>query len=312
MFGNVFRKSHVRYALNRWVLPRLGNEPLGLKNLSQRAWPKVAALTAAHAYADQIESIEWTESSDSDGTELLEQYALTSRPVLLKGYATSSVEARWTIEWVRAQVGSMMVEIRVGDYASAPGEPEQVLMRLADFVDYLLGQAPFPYPERLADGKGPYLGNKPIPTLDQYLPSPRFLSERPSSNYWLGSAGSCTPLHCHQHGDFLVFQLIGHRRFVLIPPHEALLVGYMPVNMNICTAAFDPFAPDQEQFPGAIHRLYGDLEPGDALLLPGFWFHAVQITEPSMSATRSRKSMPAVIGGGPVQSWRSRPYSRGW
>jgi len=326
LFDKIFRKSylryalnrwvlqHLRYALNRWVLPRLGNEPLAIKNLSQKAWPTVAALNSERTYTDQIECIEWEPARTSDGTDLLEDYARTSRPLLLKGYATSSIGGSWALEWVKQVAGATMAQIRVGNYASAPGGPEIVLMRLADFVDYLLGQSAFPHPDRLVDGMGPYLGNMPIPHLDEYLPCPRFLGEAPSTLFWLGNAGARTPLHCHQHGDFLIVQLIGHRRFVLIPPHEALLVGYLPVNINISTAAFDPFRPDRDQFPGMdhIHRLRVDLEPGDALLIPGFWFHAVQIAEPSMSATRSRNSMPAAIGGGPLQPWRTRPFSRGW
>jgi hypothetical protein len=84
--------------------------------------------------------------------------------------------------------------------------------------------------------------------------------------------------------------------------------------MNICTAAFDPFKPDCERFPGSdrIHRLRCDLEPGDALLLPGFWFHAVQIVEPSMSATRTRSYMPSAVGAGPVGPWCTRAFTRGW
>jgi hypothetical protein len=188
------------------------------------------------------------------------------------------------------------------------------MMRLAEFVDYLLGESYFPHPDRLVDGMGPYLGNMPIPSLNEYLPSPRFLAEAPGIHFWLGSASSGTPLHCHQHGDFFVQQLIGRRKFLFVPPHEAPLVGCLPVNINISTAAFDPFEPDEGQFPGAdqIHVLQADLEPGDALLIPGFWFHAIKISEPSMSATCSRNSMPAAVGGGPLQLWKTRPYSRGW
>ena len=38
------------------MLPRLGVEPLATKNLLQKAWPKVAALTSARQYTDQVES----------------------------------------------------------------------------------------------------------------------------------------------------------------------------------------------------------------------------------------------------------------
>lgn len=304
----------LRYALNRWVLPRLGSEPLAIKNLNQKAWPTVAALTSERTYTDQIECVEWEPTNNSDGTDLLEEYARASRPLVLKNYAFPDVGGAWTLEWIKQVAGDTMTKIRVGDYASAPGDPEIVPMQLGEFIDYILGQSAFPQPDRLVDGLGPYLGNAPLSLLDEHLPSPRFLGDAPGTHYWLGSSGSQTPLHCHQHGDFLIQQLVGNRKFVLVPPHEALLVGCLPVNLNICTATFDPFDDDPDRFPGSdhIHSLHAELEPGDALLLPGFWFHAVQIEGSSMSATRSRNSMPAVIGGGPLQPWREPPIGRGW
>jgi len=88
----------------------------------------------------------------------------------------------------------------------------------------------------------------------------------------------------------------------------------MPVDVNLCTAAFNPFAPDRDQFPGMdlIHRLHCELEPGDALLIPGFWFHAIRLEEPSLSTSYFGGSMPAAIGGGSVQPWRTSAYSPGW
>lgn len=314
MLGDTFRKSHLRYALSHWVLPRLGTEPLATKNLSQKAWPTVAALTSSHDYADQIESIDWESKGDDDGTDLLEDYARTSRAVVLKGYAASSTEASWTLERVKEEVGDVILPVRVGDYVSAPGEPESVMMRVADYVDYVLGQAAFPHPGRLVDGMSPYLSNMHIPAIAKQLPCPRFFGKAINTTFWMGMAGSSTPLHCHQHGDVLILQLVGRRRVMLAPPHQALLVGYVPVNVNVCTAEFDPFASDQHQFPGTdgIHRLHYELEPGDALLIPGFWFHAIQLAEPSLSASHFRTTMPAAIGGGPVGPWRTRSYSRGW
>lgn len=314
MLGNLLGKSRLRYALNRWVLPRLGNEPLAIKNLSLKAWPKVAALTSARQYTDQVECIEWESKADDDATDLLAEYAQTSRALLLKGYAASRIDASWTLERVQRDVGGITAQVRVGDYASAAGDPEYVTMRVADFIDYLLGRSAFPNPERLVDGMGPYLGNMRIPALTEQLPAPRFFSDSAFISFWLGTAGSCTPLHCHQHGDVLILQLVGRRRLVLVPPHQAPLLGYMPVDVNLCTAAFDPFAPDRDQFPGMdlIHQLHCELEPGDALLIPGFWFHAIRLEEPSLSTSYFGGSMPAAIGGGSVRPWRTSAYSPGW
>lgn len=177
----------------------------------------MAALTSRQTYTEQIECIEWQPTKNSDASELLEDYARTSRPVVLKGYATSSMGEAWTLQWLKREAGSSVVEIRVGNYATTPGDPESVHMPLAEFVDYLSERSPFPHPHRLVGGMGQYLANAPISVLDKYLPSFRFLGEKFTTNYWLGAADSQTPLHCHQHGDFLVTQLLGRRSFCLIP-----------------------------------------------------------------------------------------------
>ncbi len=315
MLGTPLTKSHLRYVLNRWVLPRLGVEPLATKKLLEKAWPKVAALTLARQYNGQIESIEWEpKGDDDDGSDLLEEYAESSRAVVLKGFIASSKVASWTLEQLKSEAKDVTSQVRVGDYVSDGGDPESITMRVADFVDYLMGQSAFPHPERLADGLGPYLGNMLMPILTKQVPCPRSFSKSPHTTIWLGSPSASTPLHCHQHGDVLLLQLLGRRSIMLVPPHQAPLVGSVPVNVNVCTATFDPFEPDQDQFPGSdlVHRLHYNLEPGDALLLPGFWFHAVQLSEPSMSASHFRTAMPAVIGGGPWQPWRTAAYSRGW
>ena len=137
-------KSHLRYALYRWVLPRLGSEPLATKNLLQKAWPKVAALTSARQYTDQVESIKWEPKDDDDGTDLLEEYAQTCRALVLKGYAASSKATSWTLEQLKHEAEAFTTKVRVGDYASAAGDAESVTMQLADFVDYLMGRSAFP------------------------------------------------------------------------------------------------------------------------------------------------------------------------
>ena len=186
------------------------------------------------------------------------------------------------------------------------------------------GAGSFPRDDLLIEGIGPYVGNQQIPELADQLPCPEWFVSRSDSDdspsdvttFWLGSAEAMTPLHCHHFCDTFVIQLIGRRTFKLIPPHQALLVGYMPQNINIGMAAFDPYAPDRAQFPGADHILSFDIDlgPGDALLLPGFWFHTVKLSAPSLSASRFvRSKMSAALGGGPTQPWRDAgSFVRGW
>lgn len=308
------KQSHLRYAVYRWILPRLGSEPLAVRNLSQKAWPRVAALTAPRDYTDTIESIDWHTNGDDDGSSVLDDYAAASRPVVLKGYGSSTPEVSWTFERLKREVGDISARIRVGNYASAAGDPDTVTMRVADFVDNLFGQSASAHTESLVDGMGPYLGNAQLPPIAEQMSRPDTFRDNGSTTFWLG-ADSRTPLHCHQFCDVLLCQLIGRRSVILVPPHQAPLVGFMPVNVNICTAAFDPFEPDQDQFPGSelVHGLRYELQPGDALLIPGFWFHAVRIAGPSICGSCFRDTMmPKSLGGGPISPWKRAAYRPGW
>ena len=250
--------------------------------------------------------------NDDGNSKVLADYAKSSCPVVLKGYTGKD---DWTLEKIKNEVGGVFRDVRIGDYDTGQGDADSVSMQVSDFVDYLLGRSDFPQGARLVEGKGPYLANVPFPSLAKQLPISSFFPTAPENSlFWLGSE-SRTPLHCHQHCDVLLLQLVGRRKIVLVPPHQATFVGCVPRNYNVCTAAFDPFEPDREQFPGAdvIHQLYYELEPGDALLIPGFWFHAVRLEEFSLAVSQFNAGlMPLAVGGGPRKSWEERAYMQGW
>lgn len=306
----------LKHQLFRRVLPRLYYEPYTIRHLSHEAWPIISSLTSKHDYSSGIDSIDWqSDNVGDDGSELIEAQARQSRPLVLRGYAKNCSLASWSMGTLKEEVGHENVTVRAGDYLSEFGQPTNVSMKLGDFVDYIQGQKGFPNPELQIDGLDPYVGNQVMPVLADQLPRPEFFASQGEPDgsmgdlitFWLGSADAKTPLHCHHFCDTFVTQLIGRRSFTLIPPHQALLVGYMPHNINMGMASFDPYAPDHNKYPGAndILSFDVDLGPGDALLLPGFWFHAVKLTAPSMSGSRFvRSRMPAALGGGPAEPWQ--------
>ena len=326
ILGTVFSRRHLdylrrhwiefpsRYAIERWLLPRLGMEPMAIRNLCQNGWPKVAALSLSRAGADEVATIPWSPRNNSDGSDLLEEYARESQPLLLKNYVSPPEGGFWTLEWIKQVAGETTVTIRVGDYESELGDARMVPMRLGAFIESLLGNAALSFGEQLPNGLRPYLGDSPLPRLDQYLSAPRYIGTVVgATRYWMGSSAR-TAMHCHQSYDFFVQQLVGHRKFILLPPHQALLAGFWPRNPNIAITTYDPFRTDPaqaEEMPD-VTPIIVDLEPGDALLLPGFWFHAVEVSEPSLSAVVSSENMPAAVGGGPRDTWRERPWARGW
>lgn len=310
-------KWRLKHELFRRVLPTLQYEPNAIRHLSYEAWPKIATLTAKQDFPEGIESVDWRAINlPDDGSEMIQARAQNSTPLILRNYAEGCPPASWSMDTLKSEFGREKVTVLVGDYVSEFGQPRNISMRLGDFIDYLHGRAKFPRQNLLVDGLDPYVGNQLMPALADQLPRPDFFSPRKNADssqrdlvtFWLGSADAKTPLHCHHFCDTFVIQLIGRRSFTLIPPDQALMVGYMPQNINIGMAAFDPYAPDKDKFPGADDiRIFDiDLGPGDALLLPGFWFHAVKLVAPSMSGSRFvRSKMPAALGGGPTRPWRN-------
>ena len=312
--GGLFLTSF-RYAIFRWLMPPLKHYPLYHMNLAEKGWPKITAFTAGRKYTDQIESINCGSNGYDDSSHVLEDYAKTSRPIVLKNYIVADKEKFCTLEGLKGEIGDIIGRVRVGDYDEIAGDPEFVEMRVSDFIDHLQGNSEFPYKNRLVEGKGPYLASTKLPTIAKLLPVPSFFPRSPDfTAFWLGS-DSRSPLHNHMSCDVLLVQLVGRRKVFLIPPHQAPLIGSILRDTGICTASFDPFEPDKEEFPGAdlVNKMYFELDSGDALLIPGFWYHAIRFTGPSFAFSQFNANvMPMSIGGGSIKPWKERSYLKGW
>lgn len=100
------------------------------------------------------------------------------------------------------------------------------------------------------------------------------------SAFWLGPAGTVTPLH-HDNSNILFFQLIGRKRYRMIAPMElAVLDGARAMYGGV-----DPENPDLARYPWWPHITVRDfvLEPGDALFIPVGWWHHVRALDVSVS-----------------------------
>ncbi|MFO0709063.1 MAG: cupin-like domain-containing protein [Sandaracinus sp.] len=100
------------------------------------------------------------------------------------------------------------------------------------------------------------------------------------SAFWLGPAGTVTPLH-HDTSNILFCQVVGRKRYRMIAPLEiAVLDG-----ARAMYAAIDPDAPDLLRFPWWEHVIVRDfvVGPGDALFIPVGWWHHVRALDVSVS-----------------------------
>jgi hypothetical protein len=99
---------------------------------------------------------------------------------------------------------------------------------------------------------------------------------------WLGG-----PVRTQIHNDpdhNLACVLAGRRRFLLFPPEQVANLYIGPPDRPPPLSLVDPEAPDLERFPRFAEALaaarVAQLGPGDALLLPKYWWHHVVSRDP--------------------------------
>ncbi|ESQ77461.1 cupin-like domain-containing protein [Asticcacaulis sp. AC402] len=129
-----------------------------------------------------------------------------------------------------------------------------------------------------------YIQSTPIP---DHLP--RFVADNPNPvippqitpRIWISNATRAQTHNDHDHN--LACVVAGHRRFILFPPEQVknLYIGPMdhtPAGRAISLASLEE--PDFERFPRLKDALataqVADMEPGDALYVPKYWWHHVQ------------------------------------
>ena len=118
---------------------------------------------------------------------------------------------------------------------------------------------------------------------------PRFAGENPNPilpptiapRIWISNA---TRAQTHNDNDHNIACVVaGHRRFTLFPPEQVanLYIGPMdhtPSGRAISLASLEE--PDFERYPKLAEALkyaqVADMEPGDALYVPKYWWHHVQ------------------------------------
>ena len=110
---------------------------------------------------------------------------------------------------------------------------------------------------------------------------------------WLSSSGSRT--HTHFDNDHNVFvQLIGTKRFVLWPPNQSEALCPYPRLHPLWHKSRAHFGAPDMRVPACANysrarALALDVQPGDLLYLPPWWWHTVETRSPSLSlSTLSR------------------------
>jgi hypothetical protein len=212
-------------------------------------------------------------------------------PFLLPGAVKHWPLCALTPQTLRERFGELPVRARVGDYVGTAFAPDRAMqdMSMLDYLD-LAGAG--------TEGLPPYVGNLELRALNRFCHWPAFFRKPGPPRFWLGPAGTVTPLHC-DYDDNLFAQVWGTKRIFLAPPHHDEFLYTREANALLFGSPFDPEAPDFGRFPLARQAALIEcvVQPGDMLYVPAGWYHQVRSLSFSLSANRWSRAVPLALGG---------------
>jgi hypothetical protein len=203
--------------------------------------------------------------------------------------------ARWPIcalppGVLRERFGSVAVRARVGDYIGTAFAPDRAMqdMTMREYLD--LADA--------AQGLPPYLGNLELRELNSMCHWPAYFEKMGPPRFWIGPAGTVTPLHS-DFDDNIFAQVWGSKRIFLSPPHHDEFLYPREANPVLFGSPFDPEAPDFERYPLARQATMLEVivNPGDMLYIPAGWYHQVRALTFSLSSNRWARGLPYALQG---------------
>ena len=212
-------------------------------------------------------------------------------PFLMRGLVR-----RWPLSQLepavlREQFSHVPVRARVGDYINTAFAADRAMqdMSMEQYLD-LVEEGKYALP--------PYLGNLELRELNRLCHWPAYFDKMGPPRFWVGPAGTVTPLHC-DYDDNIFAQVWGRKRIFLSPPHHDAFLYPSEANAILFGSPVDPEAPDFERFPLARQASLIEciVEPGDMLYVPAGWYHQVRALTFSLSSNRWARAMPLAVQG---------------
>jgi hypothetical protein len=212
-------------------------------------------------------------------------------PFLITGIVQRWPLSSLTPQTLRDRFSEVQVRARVGDYINTAFAPDRAMqdMSMLEYLDLVaLGTEDLP----------PYLGNLELRELNSMCFWPTYFDKMGPPRFWLGPAGTVTPLHC-DYDDNIFAQIWGSKRIILSPPHHDQFLYPNEANAILFGSPFDPEAPDFEKFPLARQAAMIEciVNPGDLLYVPAGWYHQVRALTFSLSANRWARALPFALNG---------------
>lgn len=212
-------------------------------------------------------------------------------PFMITGLVKRWPLAALTPQALRERFSHVPVRARVGDYINTAFAPDRAMQDMSMLAYLELVDAG-------TEGLPPYLGNLELRELNSMCHWPAYFGKMGPPRFWLGPAGTVTPLHC-DYDDNIFAQVWGSKRIFLAPPHHDVFLYPSEANAILFGSPFDPEAPDFARFPLARQATLIEciVEPGEMLYVPAGWYHQVRALSFSLSANRWARAMPLALHG---------------
>ncbi|WP_353404032.1 cupin-like domain-containing protein [Duganella hordei] len=209
-------------------------------------------------------------------------------------FLTTGLVKRWPLsalppEILRERYSHVPVRARVGDYINTAFAADRAMqdMSMGEYLD-LVDSGVHALP--------PYLGNLELRELNSLCHWPTYFDKMGPPRFWVGPAGTVTPLHC-DYDDNIFAQIWGTKRIFLSPPHHDEFLYPREANAILFGSPFDPEAPDFDRFPLARQATMIEVivNPGDMLYVPAGWYHQVRALTFSLSSNRWARAVPFAL-----------------
>lgn len=278
------------------ALPLTAEEALAKKQARERRDAQVRGVSSIHDMREAIRRVARSLPAISavPRTGTLDAAAFRARAAQGLPFLITGVVNRWplsalTPQTLRERFSHLPVRARVGDYINTAFAPDRAMQDMS-MLEYL---------ELVSAGSHdlpPYLGNLELRELNGMCHWPAYFDKMGPPRFWLGPAGTVTPLHC-DYDDNIFAQIWGSKRIFLSPPHHDEFLYAREANAILFGSPFDPESPDFDKFPlaGQASMIECIVHPGDLLYVPAGWYHQVRSLTFSLSANRWARALPFAL-----------------
>ncbi|MES2262313.1 MAG: cupin-like domain-containing protein [Pseudomonadota bacterium] len=290
------------------VSPRLPPRPasefaspedaIAKKQAREQKDAQVRGVTSIQEMREAIKRVARTISSISEVPRMgiLDAAAFRARAAEGLPFLITGLVNKWPLfalppQILRERFSHVPVRARVGDYINTAFAADRAMQDMT-MLEYL---------ELVASGTQdlpPYLGNLELRELNSMCHWPTYFDKMGPPRFWLGPAGTVTPLHC-DYDDNIFAQIWGTKRIFLSPPHHDEFLYPSEANAILFGSPFNPEAPDFEKFPLARQASMIEciVNPGDLLYVPAGWYHQVRALTFSLSSNRWARAVPFALNG---------------